>query len=206
MKSISFLEDEDLPSSFHYIPNVFTDSILDDIKYWLDNTTNFIECPSYHNSRYVRYQKWFQKDNKYFCPKWKYRYKRWESFPYLPIIENMEKIINTKLEKLDIEPIDFNSCLINKYRNGDDYIKAHRDSIDSFGEYPTIIGISFGTSRNINFKRSEFTSSDDDFSFTLDDNSMFIMLGSSQKKFVHEIPRCDTDKVRYSLTFRHFIL
>ena len=39
---------------------------------------------------------------------------------------------------------DINSCLVNRYRSGADSIKPHRDSLDSFGPTPTIIGLSIG--------------------------------------------------------------
>ena len=42
-----------------------------------------------------------------------------------------------------------NSCLINKYRNSKDYISPHRDTNISFGEYPTIAGLSIGSEREI---------------------------------------------------------
>ena len=206
METKIFIEPDEVSSVFHYIPNVLSTKVVSTINTWLDDTTDFVECPSYHNDRNVRLQKWYQKDKKYFCPLWKNRYKRWESFDYQPILEKMEDIINDKLKSIGIEPIDFNSCLINKYRNGDDHIKAHRDSPNSFGEYPTVVGISFGTTRNIDFKRHEYETSDDDFSFSLEDNSMFIMSGASQKCFVHEVPKSETTDIRYSFTFRKFVL
>ena len=45
-----------------------------------------------------------------------------------------------------------NSCLVNKYRNGDDSIRPHRDTPDSFGFYPSIIGLSLGSSKVFNKK------------------------------------------------------
>ena len=35
-------------------------------------------------------------------------------------------------------------------------------------------------------------------------DSLFIMAGASQKYFTHEIPKCDSNDTRYSLTFREF--
>ena len=40
---------------------------------------------------------------------------------------------------------------------------------------------------------------------TLEDNSLLIMAGGSQKYYTHEIPKCDSDEVRYSMTFREYL-
>ena len=109
-----------------------------------------------------------------------------------------------------------NSCLVNKYRDGNDSIKPHRDTPDSFGEYPTICGLSFGDKRKLVFKKIDYNlknynsmktdrHSDMDFEIELEDNSLFIMGGASQKYYSHEIPKSDSTNPRYSLTFREFI-
>ena len=43
-----------------------------------------------------------------------------------------------------------------------------------------------------------------DFEIELEDNSLFIMGGASQKYFSHEIPKSNSIEQRYSLTFREF--
>ena len=96
-----------------------------------------------------------------------------------------------------------NSCLINKYRNSKDYISPHRDTNISFGEYPTIAGLSIGSEREIVFKRTDQKGKI--FKFKLNSGSLFIMGGCSQKYYTHEIPPVNNENVRYSLTFREFI-
>ena len=44
------------------------------------------------------------------------------------------------------------------------------------------------------------------FSFELESNSMFIMGGASQLHYHHSINKEICENVRYSLTFREFIL
>ena len=108
-----------------------------------------------------------------------------------------------------------NSCLLNKYRNGKDSIKPHRDTPDSFGEYPTIAGLSIGETRCISFRKIDFDignynslkedkESNLDLDIELENNSLFIMAGASQKYFSHQIPKNDSLNTRYSLTFREF--
>lgn len=171
-----------------------------------------------------RKQIWFQKDNKYFCKSWKNRYDRWEAANEYPDI--LRKIaINIKKNKdlsqtllkhgINLDSMDINSCLINKYRDGNDSIRAHRDTYLSFGKLPIIIGVSLGESRILRVRRLHnpdvFKSlkaqkfSDENIDFLLEDNSLFIMAGHSQTYFSHEVPKMSTKNARYSLTFREFI-
>ena len=123
---------------------------------------------------------------------------------------------NLDLKKFKIKTPKINSCLINKYRTGNDYIRPHRDTALSFGLNPTIIGCSLGDTRDIVFKRvfneqkksipkrdvgKKFL----DFKFKLESGSIFIMAGSSQKYWTHEVPKCNSNISRYSLTFRETI-
>ena len=105
--------------------------------------------------------------------------------------------------------------MVNKYRDGNDSIKPHRDTPDSFGEYPTISGLSIGGKRKIVFRKIDYDlknynsmkkdkTSEVDFEMELEDNSLFIMGGASQKYYSHEIPKSESKETRYSLTFREF--
>ena len=58
---------------------------------------------------------------------------------------------------------------------------------------------------NCNKKKLDKPKQNLNFSYKLESGSLFIMGGCSQKYFTHEIPVADTDKLRYSLTFREFI-
>ena len=103
-----------------------------------------------------------------------------------------------------------NSCLINKYRDGNDSIKPHRDTCYSFGYYPTVLGISIGEERTMSIKKINYNpnninslkhdlNTDLNLDIKLEDNSLFIMAGASQKYFTHEIPKYSNNNVRYSL-------
>ena len=54
---------------------------------------------------------------------------------------------------------------------------------------------------NKNYKNIE-----DKYEIELEDNSILIMAGGSQKYFTHEIPECEKSNIRYSLTFREYII
>jgi alkylated DNA repair dioxygenase AlkB len=206
-------EESGNPSVFHYIPNFLSKDEEKALFDYLENTNNFVENPKMVDtvSKFSRLQKWYNIDKKYFCPMWKERYPHWESFEMDDVIsgliDKVQKYIvdNTDINK-DIKIPFINSCLINKYPAGENFIAPHRDSALSFGLEPTIIGLSIGQTRNINFERLEKDKKHMNFSFELESSSMFIMGGSSQCHYHHSINKTVCENVRYSLTFREFIL
>ena len=185
---------DDIDTIIIYLDNVLNDKEIFD---YLEKMTDFEGAEKYT----PRLQKWYQSDQHYFSKLWKKKYKRWISKDYdkylLELQKKIEDITNTYIDTY----VKFNSCLINKYRDGTDIIKPHRDAIESFGEYPIISNISLGAPRTIRFD-SEFSES---FELVLKSGSLLIMAGSSQKYFKHSIPVSDNNDIRYSLTFREFI-
>ena len=107
-----------------------------------------------------------------------------------------------KYNKVNLSNININSCLANKYRTGVDHIKPHRDSNYSFGNEPTVLIYSIGATRKLTFTNNKTKKQ---FSYDLEDGSLFIMNGRSQEDYTHEVPPSDTKDVRYSLTFREYI-
>jgi len=213
-----YKEKNDHPSVFIYKPGFLSTHEQSEYIKWMNRMDDFCICKNYNNTGVMRYQKWYQKNGEYFCRSWKDRLARWESFEYDDILQKIENKVRTETYKLLNQNIEFNSCLINRYDNGSNYIRKHRDSKESFGEYPTIVGLSFGGTRQINFTRFVYninkpSSTKEDkefqnFGFTLEPGSIFIMTGSSQKYFGHSIPKTEKDehnKLRYSLTFRKFL-
>jgi alkylated DNA repair dioxygenase AlkB len=195
---------ENNPSVFYYIPNFLKKENQENLMKYLEKMDDFI--PSYKYTNGVsRLQKWYQVDKKYFCPLWKERYPQWTSFEIDNTIENLINTVQDFTENIpEIKIPRINSCLINKYPRGENFIAPHRDSPLSFGEEPTIIGLSLGETREIHFMRDDDPSKN--FSFELESGSVFIMAGSSQKKYLHTIKKTFCENPRYSLTFREFIL
>jgi alkylated DNA repair dioxygenase AlkB len=211
-----FSINRDIDSEFHYLPKILSDKEQEKLTRHLNSMNDFRPCNNFKNMS-SRYQKWYQHDMKYFCPKWKKKYDRWESFEYDDMVVNIQTKIENRVKLLISRNCFFNSCLINKYENGNNYIHRHRDSVDSFGEYPIIIGLSLGSVRQISFNKVLWDTENPksikkdrenpiNFSFKLEPGSIFIMSGSSQKYFSHEIPKSDSQEIRYSLTFRNYIL
>lgn len=210
MELKSSINDE--PYEFIYIDNVLPPYTYSRLLEWL-------QSQEYKSGKCIsgkvipRLQNWYQVDKKYFCEKWKYRYDRWKSEDYDDFLMILQNFISEQTSKILNKPIKFNSCLVNKYRNGNDVIKPHRDCVESFGEYPVISGLSIGSERKfrvckIIYNTSNTKSLKKDTQYEdiiLKDNSMLIMRGSSQKYFTHEILKDDSLESRYSLTFRDFL-
>lgn len=192
-------------NSYIYYENNFIKN-TDEMYNWLESMDDFKDGQIY-NRPIDRLQKWYQKDNKYFSSNWKVKYDRWKSHPYcdtlLEFQNNIQLRVNDICDKNNIPKVNINSCLINMYRNGDDIISKHIDNPVSFGEYPTIVLISIGEPRTLHFeKRCDGV---EDKSFNLESGSILIMGGATQKCYTHCIKKEDTDKKRYSLTFREFL-
>ena len=166
---------------------------------------NNLEKLKFKSGDCPREQLWFQENGKYFAENWHKRYSRWESETYPEFLKKFQEKIQIHLKTINnplITTPNINSCLINKYYNGANSIKAHRDNQFSFGKYPTIIGISIGASRHIKLQRLD---NKQEHSFLLENGSMYIMAGSLQEKYLHSIPKCNCNDIRYSFTFREHL-
>jgi len=224
------ISEKDGHTVFIYVPNFLTIGESHKYQQWLNNMDNFKDNMNYNKTKLIRQQKWYQMDNEYFCPKWERRYDRWCSHKYDDVLINLQKKVQNTLDEIikhlfltknvSIQTPNINSCLFNKYRTGKDRIRAHRDTKDSFGKKPTILGLSFGDEREIKFVRimnglnkeknihiykKDKENKHLNFKQKLEDGSLFIMAGCSQKYFTHEIPQCNSKEQRYSATFREFI-
>jgi alkylated DNA repair dioxygenase AlkB len=185
------------------------------LKEYLNNTSDFKKNPKCSDSnKQGRLQKWFHINKVYFCPQWKVEYDWWTSFLYDDTILKIQQVVQNKINNLN-HNININSCLINKYRDGDDYIAPHRDSKLSFGDEPVICILSIGEKRVLRFTKTELNEKNISLTkkhkdnikidFTLEDNSIFIMSGDSQKNYSHELLKDNSINERYSLTFREHL-
>jgi hypothetical protein len=193
LKYLIIEKQNDIPTTIYYLDNVISNEELEFVK-----RLNYLE--GLHDNKHIsRKQLWFHTENKYFCSVWEKRYNRWISNEYFDELYLLQNKVKNIINNLGII-IDINSCLINYYQDGNDFIPPHKDTPLSFGIYPTIINVSFGETRNLILKNDK-----EKYTFELKSNSIFIMMGSSQKYYTHEIEKSDTTNPRYSLTFRHHI-
>jgi len=105
---------------------------------------------------------------------------------------------------------DFNSVLLNLYRDGNDYISWHSDNEKELGINPTIASLSLGASRIFRIRRMDNHSIK--YDIELRHGSLLIMKGETQHHWEHTIPRRSDNKLslfdksneikRINLTFR----
>ena len=202
---------------FIYIPNFLDEYKRHSIVSELESYNDWKIGYNYNGDVITRKQKWYQSDNQSFCKDWKYKFDRWESNPYTENLISLQTSVEDYINKLiknenDAIKPKYNSLLINYYENGDNFITAHQDSVESFGEYPTIALLSFGDSRKIILERTiegklarDKNKKHLNKQFNLEDNSLFIMAGCSQKYYCHAIEKEENKKKDILYLFREYI-
>jgi alkylated DNA repair dioxygenase AlkB len=109
------------------------------------------------------------------------------------------------LLKAKIEPIagvEFNSVLLNLYRDGNDYVSWHSDDEPELGENPIIGSVSFGETRQFIF-RHKYKKDLDKVKVDLNHGSFLLMKGKTQEFWQHYLPkRKKVTQPRINLTFR----
>jgi alkylated DNA repair dioxygenase AlkB len=95
---------------------------------------------------------------------------------------------------------EFNSCLLNWYRDGSDKIGWHADKEKQLGENPVIVTFNLGDSRTFHFRRKEDRSIK--YEYVLEAGDILIMDRDCQKFWEHAILPEPNKGERISLTFR----
>jgi alkylated DNA repair dioxygenase AlkB len=98
---------------------------------------------------------------------------------------------------------EYNSVLVNLYRDGNDSVSWHSDNEEINGSEPTIASVSIGATRRFDLRHRE---SGKTVRVDLEDGSLLVMSGLSQHCWVHQIAKTKT-KVgpRINLTFRRVV-
>ncbi len=107
--------------------------------------------------------------------------------------------IKEKIEKLF--NYEFNSVLLNYYRDANDSVAWHRDKESRYGNRPVIASVSLGQTRNFDFRKIDNYKSK--YSLPLPNGSLLIMKGDLQEKWQHRIAKSTIPmRERINLTFR----
>ena len=121
-------------------------------------------------------------------------------------LENIPNPWNSKLlevkEKIEeISFSNFNSVLLNWYRNGNDSMGLHSDNEKELGRFPIIASLSIGEERDLIFKHNKLTHCK--IKFKISNGSLLIMKGLIQEFWKHAIPKqVKIQNPRINLTFR----
>jgi len=109
--------------------------------------------------------------------------------------------------KRAVEPvagIEFNSVLLNYYRDGRDSVAWHSDNETVMGSHPIIASVSFGQVRSFDIRLKSDHSVR--HSVRLEHGSLLLMKGDLQQKWDHRIAKSKTFMhPRVNLTFRRII-
>lgn len=99
---------------------------------------------------------------------------------------------------------DFNSVLLNMYRNGSDKVSWHADDEKGLGTNPLIASVSLGATRRFDLKHK--TNRDEKLQLELLPGSLVIMKGALQHNWLHQIPvQKRILDPRINLTFRTIV-
>lgn len=97
--------------------------------------------------------------------------------------------------------VDFNSVLLNYYRNGNDGVGWHSDREKNCGKNPIIASVSFGETRI--FRLRHKFKKELQVEIPLHHGSYLLMAGETQSYWQHQVPKTARDILpRINLTFR----
>lgn len=97
--------------------------------------------------------------------------------------------------------VEFSSVLLNRYRDGKDYVGWHTDAEKELGRNPIIGSVNFGATRRFQLRRIDDHT--DKFEVELKHGSFLLMGGATQHYWQHQVPKT-TQMIgeRLNLTFR----
>jgi alkylated DNA repair dioxygenase AlkB len=98
--------------------------------------------------------------------------------------------------------LNFNSALLNLYRNGNDSVAWHSDQEGNSGPNPVIASVTFGESRMFKL-RHKFRKDIAPIEIPLHHGSFLLMAGTTNSFWQHQVPKTSKDVLpRINLTFR----
>lgn len=100
---------------------------------------------------------------------------------------------------------EFNSVLLNYYRNGQDSVAWHADNEAELGADPVIASVSFGAERLFQLKARR-KSDDRNYRILLRHGSVLVMGKGLQINWLHQLPKVQGLEIpRINLTFRQIL-
>lgn len=110
-------------------------------------------------------------------------------------------LLYLKQEAERIACVEFNSVLLNWYRDGDDHLNWHADDEKELGLNPVICSVNFGETRDFVLRRNSDVSQK--ITLPLSHGTLLVMRGELQHYWQHSVPkRKRVNDSRFNLTFR----
>ncbi len=112
-----------------------------------------------------------------------------------------KELLELKNKVEEISKVEFTTCLLNLYRDGNDSNGWHTDNEPELGTNPIIASVSLGAERLFKLKHRYDSNLKKDL--LLQNGSLLVMKGETQHKWLHQIPKTKkTVGKRINLTFR----
>ena len=100
----------------------------------------------------------------------------------------------------NVSGINFNSVLMNWYRDGEDYMSWHTDNEKELGKNPVIGSVNFGENRDFMIRLNDKSTK---LTIPLKHGTFLLMAGELQHFWQHSVPKRKKIKgTRFNLTFR----
>lgn len=113
------------------------------------------------------------------------------------------ELLVLKKQSAKLSGFNFNTCLANLYRDGNDSMGWHADDEKVLGKNPVIASISLGGVRSFQFKHKEKQVKE---KIELQHGSLLIMQGHMQHFWKHQLPKTRKEVgPRINLTFRKIL-
>jgi alkylated DNA repair dioxygenase AlkB len=149
------------------------------------------------NSWYVHCEDFVHCDDNTFEKLWELNdlFEDHEILMNVPDIDILEECMY-RLSTYNVFRYRYNALFFNWYKDGNDYISAHRDDEKDLETNSNIASISFGATRTFRIRDYKTKKIVKDFNLT--NGSLFIMGGDFQKEFTHEVPNtkeCDARRI-----------
>ena len=120
--------------------------------------------------------------------------------PALPV-RLMAGLLYLKHEIERVVGHEFNSVLLNWYRDGEDYLNWHADDEKELGVNPVIGSVNFGETRDFLLRRN--TDASQKITIPLKHGTLLVMSGELQHHWQHSVPKRKRVRgSRFNLTFR----
>jgi len=130
-------------------------------------------------------------------PQARYTYSgtRHDPRPWTPALQRVRERVT------ELSGLEFNSVLLNRYRDGRDGMGWHADDEPELGPEPVIASVSFGATRRFCLRHRRRR--DQRVELPLTDGSLLCMSGATQHHWVHAVPKTRAPVgERINLTFR----
>ncbi len=120
--------------------------------------------------------------------------------PWIPALSELKDQLEQALQH------QFNSVLINLYRDGNDAMGWHSDDEPELGDQPVIASVSLGASRSFLFRQKNARKGSPSTKLQLRHGSLLTMSGNTQRYWQHRITRTKKPITqRVNLTFRRVL-